>query len=280
VASTKLVQFVHLSGFKFHFPHIVLTVALMGGIVSQFIAYEGHYSWRSPLNVVGFKLWTFFEYFPLGFAATMGVLMGLYFRELTLLTSVQSVPGLNILRWPAVISIACVWVMITITGGLYAYPDLIIGINDIPGPIYPVEFAFIVVILVMQLFLVGLGSLSILKSLGQGSQNKASLVKVIVISVSSAVLLTSFGIAFSALRMTFFNPWGLPNFYAFIGIYEMFGNFIPILCMILFSMCFELKTSKEIEISKSGTSSTSSTGVSKSKSSSSSSSGLNPVIEL
>jgi len=202
--------------------------------------------------------------------------MGLYFGEISQLTSVPSVPGLKILFWPAVAIIGAAWVLIIVAGGMATN----FALATTAGPQRKIIFAFVTAALVVQLLVVLWGSFCVVRQASGGA--RLSVARVALISVLASVFLTSFGIASMSLQYldTTFMEDTISEV-SLIVFFEFGFIFVPCFCVGLIILNFRVSTSKEIELSKSSTSSTSSKGGSSSSSSSSaSSSRQDPVIEL
>jgi hypothetical protein len=84
VSCCKAVQFVHLQGIKVSLPQIVLCFAFLSGVVGLYLSSVGWWSWRAAAYSDMF-VFQFFEYFCLGFAYTVCLLMGFYFAEISFL---------------------------------------------------------------------------------------------------------------------------------------------------------------------------------------------------
>merc|ERR1712000_425644 len=170
----------------------------------------------------------------------------------------QSVPGLQIMRIPAMIVILALW-----------------GIRDLNVAIFSIAWG-------LAGFLVIWGTVSLLSQLGSANQNKGGIVRLIVLT--GAIVVIFWGCGFTLLVFTnFFNISGVVALDAqgpeYIDVVLLALNiFAPSAIGLIFVYVFRVQIQKEIEISKSGTSSTS--GASGSSSSSSSSNSADPVIEL
>lgn len=270
IAATKLTQFLHMAGrIRFDFPMITLTLAFCGGVFGIMLAEWGTFCWRAE---VMFPIYDFFAPFVIGFAVTVVILMGLYFGEIASITSAQGVVGLSIYKWPAILIIAVCWIMILVTGGITAAGNA----SEILGQ--PTGFAVMGIIIAttgIALLISLWGGFFLLRA----SQGKGDVIRVVLITIASAVLLMGFATAWAVTTYDLKLIDYTVSQVTYLNMLAFFSVFVPAICLILIMMNFRVSVAKEIEISKSGTSSTSS-GSSSSSSSSSSSNNSDPVIEL
>lgn len=267
VSFGKLLQFLHLYGPQFSFPQVSLSVAFLGGVSGIFLALTGYFGYRSFVQI---STWYFLFPFNIAFACTLSILMGMYFGEVSRLTSAQSVPGLGFLFWPAVGLISLTWIMIIVSGSIY-----VSGSNNLAQPIAIASFSFLAAILGIQLIVCVWGSIFLLKA----SSSTPGISRVVGLSLMASVFLTGFGL--SSIVLFYFVISGITNdtisIVNVIMLVEFGYNFVPCICILIITLNFRITVSKAIELSKSGTSSTVS---SSSSSKTSSSSSADPVIEL
>jgi len=227
--------------------------------------------WRSEVDL---HIFLFFVYWPLACAFTGVTLMGLYFKEISSLTSVQTSSGFRLLLVPSIVVLSGAWFMVLLAGGFGTNPTL----NAFNASPQKAVFALIVVILSVSFVIVIWGAIELIFA-SRGNQNGA-VTRVIVLSVIAACINVAFGIAF-ALNFTFIGDYFVNiSILSIIAFYEMLMIFVPCCVTILVMINFQVSVAKEIELSKSGTSSTSSSTNKSSSKSSSSTSGADPVIEL
>jgi len=276
VGSVKLVQFLHLHGFKVELPTLVLLFSVIGGITGLFIALSGFFCWH--VTNVSFYFNFFFINWPLACAISDSILMGLYFKEVScLVQSSGDGATFNVMFWPSVIVLGAAWLIILIAGGFGTNSALNYGNLS---PVLAV-LGISVAVLAVAFFVCAWGSLSILLKLrGLDSTARGNVVRVIVFSMGGCIINTAFGI--TSTVMYAYLPSLYVNNLSSVGVLvfsEFLWVFIPCCVIILFMLNFRVTIAKEIEISKSQTSSTSGRS-SSSASSSSSSSANDPVIEL
>lgn len=271
VAMVKLMQFIHFSGrVQFDLPQVSLAICFIGGIFAIMMGEFG----LSRINMSTVNVFTmnFFSPFVVEIASTVVILMGLYFGEIASITQAQSVAGLSVYKWPAIVIIAVCWIMIFVSGALG-----IANREEISGtPLATAVLAMIIVTLGIGLIISIWGGLVLLKA----SQGKIEVVRVVLITLAAAVLVTGFGTGWAVIHYNIrFLLDDTVTQLSYLSLRLMFSIFIPCITLILVMFNFRVSVSKEIEMSKSGTSSTSSAS-SGSSSSSSSSASSDPVIEL
>jgi len=277
VGSAKMVQFLHFSGLVLSFPVITLLIAVLGGVMSLFLAEIGLYGWRSAPYVVR-NFYFALQFYPIMFAVSLIMIIGLYFKELSVLTK-ANVSSFNLFFWPAIVVVGGSWVIVVITSALTAVS--VLNQPELLANTYLALLGTLVVVFAACLFLIGWGSVSIIAAGALQGEKKWEILKVIVLSLCATVFNTGFGL--NAVLFWVYTPgfWFQEQSISLISIVilnEMSLVFVPCCCMLMIIFNFRVSVSKEIELSKSGTSSTSSGSTNKSSSSSSSS--ADPVIEL
>jgi len=290
----RLSQFVvYQDGLKPSLPQIIIGILIMDSFFYMF----GNVFF-CQLTPIRQQVWLilFLLSWPLGWTACM--LLGFYFREVSVLTSSQS--GSNILGKlliPALVVMGLVWVFfltleIFVAAGSPGvlqsfWPDVTGGVDAARFTFQQLETAEAAVFFVCMgvvIVVIVFGVVSLLFAVaGTTGQHRGSVLNIVVLGFILVVDVGAFGFfrwsqtfAFSGygwgLTMTLSSNYML-RFVLIDNIYH------PILIIVLLAN-FRVKTAKEIEISKSGTSSTSSGSSKSSSSSSSSSSTSDPVIEL
>jgi hypothetical protein len=272
VSSVKLVQFLHFQGFQLALPQIVCALAFLQASVSFFIVQCGMWNWR---GVYVRQVFNVFEFWPMSFCFTACLVVGLYFGEVAHLTSAQKVVGLSAYKWPAIALVGVCWALIITAGALLATPlSFSTGSGNL-GSVFAQAFG--ITGLGIPLLVVCWGGVVLF--IGIRFSN-ADVLRIIVAAFFAVSLNFAFGTAYLIL-------WFNPNFprdnefsmWGYVIFFEYCLTFIPSISTLLVLLCFRISVSKEIEISKSGTSSTSS-GTQSHSSKSSSSSSTDPVIEL
>jgi hypothetical protein len=269
IAGFKLGIFVTLQGVRINLPQIVFVCSVSGMIFNLMIAFNAAGPSIEQM-ITGPQV--FFEVFNWGFVIMTGCFVGFYFKEVTLLTSSQQGGFLEKLRYPAIVVIAGVWIMIIVTGAL--------GAAENPGFLSSsggstAQFAILTIgVIVMDIILLW-GAISVQISMRNSSQNLQRMLLLVYLAV---ILATAFGIWFFAFRYLTEQAATWCSVLNVVRLTIACNLVTPPVVMILFCLCFQVTISKEIEVSASGTSSTSKS--SKSSSSGSSSSGSDPVIEL
>jgi len=274
VSSAKLVQFLHHSGFRPHFPQVVLSFCWLGGILAIYYSQLGWFNWR---GYAYYGVEVFFRPFLVGVGFTVLLLMGLFLRDISSLTSSSSVPGLTIMKWPAIIIISISWIFICLAGGLYGIVSFNKASLSSTDGVRTAMVAFVVSALGVQLIVCVWGCISILVT-SLRSQALERVWKVILCTFLASVFLFGFGTGGIIDSYIQTEPRdNTINEVSYVVLMEFCLGFVPCCCLILVMLNFRVSVQKEIELSKSATSSTS--GQSHS-SSSSSSSASDPVIEL
>lgn len=312
VGTVKLLAMLRLEGGpKFSIPQIVLSLTILTGFDLTWITLFTKFL---P-NPVPLAMYDFCEDigFPLVWTSVM--IMGFYFKEVSMLTSAQGKNGavLDKLRIPSAIILTLMWLFflisqiifvvdpISITGdkisGFYQLKPDPNSNNQIPS-LDVVQFTArvergqagvaIFTILVCS-FIMVYGVVSLLIGLrGAASSAKKTIIRIIILSSIIVIVIMVLGIMRWTWRLCDCDP-AIPfddvtNFYhAFVPAkYAVFHHFFAGLAILL---SFRVSESKEIEVSRSATGSTSgssSSGSSSGASSSSASSASSgdPVIEL
>jgi len=264
-----------MGGIQFTIPFVVFFCCCGVGIfgcLRSITGQDGVWVWFNS------EIPQFFNFWTLGWAFSSSILLGLYFRELSTLTSAQESPVLNAMFWPAVVIIGFMWIGILIVGGVTVNEP---SSADTNGNLAALQLAVIVIAAFVMMVVVMWGSLSLLLSFaGTSDSSKALLVKVILLSVLQMIVLVPTGVFFT---VAYNYPETTVSLYLntvqVIWLDVGLSVYGPVVASFIILFNFRISVSKEIEVSKSGTSSTSS-GSSSSSNSSSSSASNDPVIEL
>merc|ERR1711916_245448 len=239
----------------------------------------------NPEAISPYDAWEGVYWCPAGFYYTALIILGFYLGEISRLTSSQGVPGLSLMKIPAIVFIVVTW-CILISEMVTTAADGT-GLDSVNNTmLFSFFFAWIGVILPFAVSAVlAWGVISLLRSLGSAQGSKLRFFRIIAIVLFAIACMWTF-LLVNALM--FYIPgdfldrmgslqWNLLlwDYYWLRDLMYLLGVALPLICVIL---NFQISVQKEIELSKSGTSSTSS--ASSSSSSSSSSSQNDPVIEL
>ncbi len=271
-ASKWSVFYVHEGGFKLSLAQIQMIFCFFGGFFMFMMSFG--YGGTSPFFPSNTNTIQFFSSWPWGSVCTSAVILGLYFREISQITSSQSSGALNVMKWPAIIIIFLLWAALFSSG--------LVSSLDPPGggPSGTSNFAFAFVI--ASLFVGGgilvFGSISLLISM-RGTKNSAGLYRVIVSSLLVFAIMWSLGVLCAVWTYFLVETYQYGQ-YSLVCALTTLNVFPPFVCFVLVMSNFRISLVKEIEISKSGTSSTDSSRSSSSRSTSSSASTNDPVIEL
>jgi hypothetical protein len=84
MSAVKFIAFYHLVGLKLYVPQVQLLLCFAGSVVGIYLSFSGIYVWRGMYD---YHIWSFFQLWCLGFAYTVCLLMGLFFTELSFLSS-------------------------------------------------------------------------------------------------------------------------------------------------------------------------------------------------
>jgi len=262
VAAVKWFQFFHYAGFKAAFPIIVLTLSFIGGLISLPLALVGFLSWHGNLYTV---YWGFWIYWPLGASTALTCLMALYLRELAVLTNAygsRGVGGLDVFFWPAVVVVSVLWAIIIISGGLQTNPNTNVTLEGLTGAAIA-QIVLFVLTFATSLFLVLWGGIPLLFSTRtMTGASKWTVIRVVVFSICTAIVNVAFGMAFVYQWSYFVTSWDAAHLLSvvqIIAVMDMFQVFVPCCVIILVMLNFQVRTEKEIELSKSATASTSGT---------------------
>jgi len=284
VAVAKLSLFVHMEGgVKLSLPQVVLSLCFLTGFF-WFLVY-GILGGNTKLDtaIVPTDSVAAVSQMSYGFCYTSLIVLGFYFGEISQLSSMQKVPGLDKMRIPAAIFVALLWAVVISNQATDASdPTPFNGFS--PGLLQNFFFAWLGVVVPFFTSAILLwGSINLLRAMPTSSV-KSPFIRVAVVSFSS------FAIMWSLILVGFINffgppptgqttTWGAFTVYQYVCLREIFWGLGYCIISVLACSLFNVSVAKEIELSKSATSSTSSSSKSKSGSSSSSSSS-DPVIEL
>jgi len=281
----KLSAFVQYEGgVKTSIPQMVLFFSFLSGLflLLYFMVWGGS---LNPEAISPYDAWEGVYWCPAGFYYTALIILGFYLGEISRLTSSQGVPGLSLMKIPAIVFIVVTW-CILISEMVTTAADGT-GLDSVNNTmLFSFFFAWIGVILPFAVSAVlAWGVISLLRSLGSAQGSKLRFFRIIAIVLFAIACMWTF-LLVNALM--FYIPgdfldrmgslqWNLLlwDYYWLRDLMYLLGVALPLICVIL---NFQISVQKEIELSKSGTSSTSS--ASSSSSSSSSSSQNDPVIEL
>jgi len=185
-----------------------------------------------------------FYYWSWSIIATQIMILGFYYGEVARLTSAQSVPGLQIMRIPAMIVILALWVITIVVGSLDATRESLNGgIRDLNVAIFSIAWG-------LAGFLVIWGTVSLLSQLGSANQNKGGIVRLIVLT--GAIVVIFWGCGFTLLVFTnFFNISGVVALDAqgpeYIDVVLLALNiFAPSAIGLIFVYVFRVQIQKEI----------------------------------
>jgi len=220
----------------------------------------------------------FFQLWPFTCSFSGLIVLGLYFKEISSLTSSKPGGFLDKLKWPCVGLLGLLWATNITQSFIQAFP---VDVQNSAGQFVQ----FIIAIFALSAFccivVFAWGGVSLLTSVPTSSE-KFSTVLVVVLVAGFAVCDTTISCFIYNVITNFIGganggPMGDGiNFLQWMWIGQGLMYFGPPTGMLMVCFLFRVSVAKEIELSKSGTSSTSSS----SKSSSSSSSSSDPVIEL
>jgi len=272
--SSKLTLFAfHEGKIQMSMPQICLGLCTFGCIISVFWYTVGPFTWKGTLPF--YPAYFFFDGGASPYVFISICLMGLYYGEITLLTSQDRSGTFQKLRIPAICVgvgmflanyiIAAVWIT-TFTS--LADP---FGVLRAWAGVYGAMWCIILIFL-------GFGLVLLARALpSMSGQTRMSIIRTIIFGCIMLASIIAFGICY---WWYLFEPPGLPVLYSY-GIYQFMNWLYAGFPALLVFLSFRISISKEIEMSRSGTSSTSgSSATSKSSSGSSSSASQDPVIEL
>jgi hypothetical protein len=277
VTAIKFMDFFTLAGnsIKLRLPELVFAFCFVGGIFGLLEGIIGFFAWRGVMEQ---DVWIMFEFWPLCCALTCCIFMGLYFKEVSSLTSAKDIVGFGSLNYVAIPVVSLLWIVNIILGVMQAADPT--GVAGVGSNTYIAFIAFVSLASAVALAICLWGSISIAMSLnGVDSGRVFTLVLTIISSLVATCLSVSTGLC-TIIIQTYPNNFaiGLTSFDTVTRL-ELLPNFTQMLAMLLLISNFRVASAKEIELSKSATSSTSG-GSSASSASSSSKSGADPVIEL
>jgi len=220
----------------------------------------GPHNGRVSLNSISFFQTHFIPYFY-----SSVVVYSFYLGEVSRITA-NSIAGLNVFKWPAIVFCAGIFVIEIVIGSLFAsFPG---GLDY--NQILLILYCSYAIVMGSSSLLLAWGTISLTRSL-VGAGKSAFCVRVVVVNALMFLSLwcsSSFiWMGVSGLNLNSRSYW--------VGYFSPLWIGVAVIGLAI-AFSFRVSVQKEIEISKSGTSSTSST----SKSSSSSSSSSDPVIEL
>jgi len=261
---------------QFSIPQMVLFFCFCTGVFTILNAISGIFG---QVGIFYKPACVFFEFWLFACAYSGLLILGLYFREVSTLTSSSS-GFLSRLAWPTLILVVVFWAVILTNSFVTTFAPA--SLVSVGGGFVTFTFAVFVVASVALTFVFGWGIISLALSLNPSHGAYRALVVVIVqTSVAYVVLVTS-TLIYLVVDL-FIGGWGGPigyyaNGYQYQQALEGLSLVAVPIAMMFVAFLFRVQMSKEIEISKSGTSSTSDSR--SSSSSSSSSSKTDPVIEL
>jgi hypothetical protein len=170
VTSVKLVPFLERKMFT-AISTVTLLICWFGSVWVMFISFEG-FAVTVPGSGADFHTIGFFELWPYAFAASALVLLGFYFTEISYLTSVKAIPGLDKMKIPGFIGISLVWIVTLLAGFFSVY----LRTNDIADTAGQEKYAVAVIFGLLGVFVLGVvafGSISLFRTVTSNDMVKS-----------------------------------------------------------------------------------------------------------
>jgi len=253
-------------------PQLVLSFVILTGF---FVQLAGFYEIFGVIGYQSGRVAYFFELWAFCTSYSALLTLGLYFKEVSMLTKSGGSATLEVMKWPCVVVLALLWSAIIVNSFLQTTvpPG---GFSNYGNFQQYVLSIFCLVCAVLLFFCVwGCGSL--LLSMDRNSKMFRSVLLIVICYSASVVIAITSGLIY--LTTSYFigvdgtNPIDdVVSIIQYQWTVECLMFICPPAAMIIICFIFRVSVSKEIELSKSGTSSTSGRSGSGSSSSSSASS--------